>query len=380
MARGPLAWGMLTVCVGLGVIACGGSGDNSTFLDVLNQAGGDAGGPGSAFGSSGSGVTPGSSGTVGTVGGVTPGSACATSNAGTTRPPAYLVFMYDRSGSMNDPVGGSTKWAACKTGLTNFFSSPASGIHASLQFFSKGNNTNTICNRATYATPAIAMTAVPAASFGTAINGVSPGGNTPTLPALQGAIAYAQQVKAGITDGGKVAVVLVTDGDPNGCNSTVQNVHDAAAAVAATIPTYVIGIGPSVTNLAQMAAGGGTTPIQVNTSSPAQVTADLEKALGQIAVAQLGCEYPLPAPPAGQTINVNAVNVDYTPTGQPQTTLAYSGMCNDPNGWHYDSTTTPTKIIMCPSICDTLKADLGGKIDIIFGCSTNVPPGGSLPN
>lgn len=378
MARGPLAWVVISLGVGLGAIACGSSDDGSTFDDLLNQAKGDGGG-GSAFGSSGSGVPQGSSGSVGTVGGVTPGSACATSNAGTTRPPAYLVFMYDRSGSMADPVGGgATKWTACKAGLTNFFASASSqGIQASLAFFSIGGS----CDPNAYAAPVVAMGPLPnATAYAGAINAVGPTGRTPTLPALQGAIAYAQRVKAGVKDSGKVAVVLVTDGDPNGCGSSVTNVHDAAAAVAAALPTYVIGIGPSFTNLQQMAAGGGTAAIQINTTSPAQVTADLEKALGQIATAQLGCEYPLPAPPAGQTLNVNAVNVDYTPTGKPQTTLAYSGSCADANGWHYDSTTAPTKIVMCPAVCELLKADATGKVDIIFGCSTSVPPGGSLPN
>ena len=223
------------------------------------------------------------------------------------------------------------------------------------------------------------MTSLPNGAFGTAIGNTSPGGTTPTLPAIEGAIAYAQQVKAGLTDNGKVAIVLVTDGDPNGCQSSVSNVGNAEKAVAATIPTYVVGIGKSVTNITDLATAGGTTPITVDTTTPTQVTADLEKALGQIATAQLGCEYGLPAPPAGQTLNVNSVNVDYTPTGKAQTTLNYSADCSDPNGWHYDSTSAPTKIVMCANICSTLKADVGGKVDIIFGCATAVPPGGTPP-
>jgi hypothetical protein len=290
--------------------------------------------------------------------------------------------MYDRSASMNESVGGGqTKWTACQTALEDFFSSPTSaGIHASLTFFGQNMKADsTDCSTASYSTPQVAMTALPDAnSFSSQINATKPSTDTPTLPALQGAIAYAQTIKP--TDGGKVAVVLVTDGDPNGCSgNSVGAVAGAAAAVASTIPTYVVGIGNSTGNLDQIAMGGGTKAILVSTASPMQTTSDLENALGSIASMQLGCQYGLPAPPMGQSLDVNSVNVDYTPSGGAQTTLAYSADCSDPNGWHYDSTSNPTQIIMCSSICNTLTADKGGKVDIIFGCTTSVSGDGGLP-
>jgi hypothetical protein len=360
------------------VVACGG-GIGSIFGGGDNNNGNsDNSTGGNGFGNGNGSGGPGGGGTVGTVGGVTSGSACATSSAGTTRPPAYLVFMYDRSGSMNDKVGGGqTKWEACKTGLENFFSSASSsGIHASLTFFGQDSNgSNADCSAASYATPEVAMTPLPSMAFSAQIDATKPSTDTPTLAAIQGAIQYAQTIKP--TDGGKVAVVLVTDGDPHNCNgNSVQAVASAAATVASTIPTYVVGIGSSLANMQAMAAGGGTTAILVNTTTPTQVTADLENALGSIAASQLGCQYGLPAPPAGQTLDVDAVNVDYTPSGAAQTTLAYSADCSDPNGWHYDSNQNPTQIIMCSSICDTLKKDQGGKVDIIFGCSTAAGDGG----
>jgi hypothetical protein len=291
--------------------------------------------------------------------------------------------MYDRSISMGDSVGGTTKWAACKTALENFFSDATStGIHASLTFFGKdASGSGADCQGATYSTPQVAMTDLPSSSFGTQINSASPSTDTPTLYAEQGAITYAQSVKAGLTNNEKVAIVLVTDGDPMFCGSgnTVTAVANAASAVASTIPTYVVGIGSSLTNLKTIATAGGTTAILVDTSNPTQLSSDLQNALGSIANAQLGCEYGLPAPPSGKSLDVNAVNVDYTPSGQPQTTLTYSADCSDANGWHYDSTSAPSKIEMCPTICNTLKADKGGKIDIIFGCTTTVPDGSPLP-
>jgi hypothetical protein len=362
-------------------VACGsdaspddpGNGNNTSG----GPLGGDQdGGPGSS----------GTSGTVGTVSGVTPGSACATSNAGATRPPTYLVFMYDRSLSMSETLsgGGGTKWDACKTALTDFFADPAStGIQASLTFFGIDKDSTTKdCSAGTYVTPQVAMRPLPnSTDFANAIKGTSPSTDTPTYAAEQGAIQYAQQVKSGLKNNEKVAIVLVTDGDPLFCgkDNTVTNVASAASGVKATIPTYVIGIGDSLDNLKTIASAGGTTAILVSTKTPSQLSADLEKALGSIATAQLGCDYGLPSPPAGQTLDVNTVNVNYTASGAAQKTLTYSADCADPNGWHYDSTSAPSKISMCPTICDALKADVGGKVDIIFGCTTTVGAGGSLP-
>lgn len=373
---------VVAALVAASAVACGSSND-STFGDGngTNGESGTYGAPGS-LGSSGGAQAAGSSGSSGGVVDVKPVSAndaCASSNAGVDALPIYLVFMVDRSGSMG---GGelSVKWTPAVAALKDFFADPASAnIHASLAFFSAASSA---CSASSYATPAVAMKNLPdGASFAAALDATGPSGNTPTLPAGQGAIQYAQTIAAGLTAGEKVAVVLVTDGDPNGCSSSPANTAAAAATVAGTIKTYVIGVGNGAANLDQIATGGGTAPhIQVNTTSAATTSAELRAAIGKIKASQLTCDYTLPAPPNGQTLDVNAVNVNYT-TGGATKTLGYSPDCSNAGGWHYDSTTAPTKIIMCPSICTTLQNDTsGGKIDIIFGCSTAVPPGEEPPN
>lgn len=363
--------------------ACGSS-DDSTFGDPNGGGkGSETYGAGGTLGSSGGDAPPGSSGSSGSSGGVvdvkpvSPNDACASSNAGVDALPIYLVFMVDRSGSMGESEL-AVRWTPAVAALKDFFSDPASAsIHASLSFFKAKDE----CNVASYATPKVAMTALPNGDFATALDGTSPSGGTPTLPAEEGAIQYAQSVAGGLTAGEKVAIVLVTDGDPNDCSSTATNVAAAAATVAATIKTYVIGVGNGAAKLDEIATGGGTAPhIQVNTSSAATTSAELRAAIGKIKASQLTCDYTLPAPPNGQTLDVNAVNVNYT-TGGATKTLGYSADCSNAGGWHYDSTTAPTKVIMCPSICTTLQNDTnGGKIDIIFGCSTAVPPGDAPPD
>jgi uncharacterized protein YegL len=290
--------------------------------------------------------------------------ACATSSAEGAALPVYLVFMYDRSGSMDS----NGKWDAAKKAMNNFFgSTTAQGMNASLAFFPQSS-----CNAAQYSNPSVAMRALPDANaFSNAINNTNPNGGTPTLPALQGAIQYAQSVKSGLTNGGKVAIVLVTDGEPNDCNSSPQSVAQAASQVASQIPTYVIGVGNSLTNLNTIAQGGGTKQaILVSDTNPTQTTADLEKALGQIKNA-LSCEYGIPAAPNGQTIDYDAVNIVYTPTGGAPDTLTYNKDCTGGTGWHYDDPNKPTRILICNTSCDAIKAANGnGKIELQFGCAT----------
>jgi len=288
-----------------------------------------------------------------------------------------LVFMIDRSGSMG---GGdmSVRWAPVVEGLEAFFGDPASkNLEASLGFFPIVNGRSSVCTVVSYATPDVAMTPLPdGTSFANAFSATGPNGGTPTEPALSGALDYAKTIKAA---GKNVAIVLATDGAPNDCSSDVPGVAGIASeGAAAGIKTYVIGVGPNTGNLDAIAAGGASgSAIMIPTSAPSQVSDDLRKAVGTIAASLLGCSYGLPTPPTGQTLDVNAVNVNYTPGGGALATLEYSADCSKPGGWHYDNPASPTQIVMCPAICDAVKNDIsGGKIGIVFGCKTAGAEGG----
>src|SRR5262249_47140952 len=132
----------------------------------------------------------------------------------------------------------------------------------------------------------------------------------------------------------------------------------------------VIGVGNELNALDTVARGGGTNQaILVDTSNPSQISQDFISAVAQVK-RQLACEYKLPAPPAGQTLDINAVNVAYTPDGGSAQTLTYNKDCSGPGeGWHYDNPSQPQKIQMCRASCDQLKQG-AGKVDIVLGCAT----------
>ncbi|HEY5376747.1 MAG TPA: hypothetical protein VIK01_23860, partial [Polyangiaceae bacterium] len=163
-----------------------------------------------------------------------------------------------------------------------------------------------------------------------------------------------------------------------------NNTIDAAATLAAaafagkpSIPTYVLGVGPNLTDLNKIAMAGGTnTAFLIDTKGDA--AGQLAKALASIrTTAVLGCTYTIPAPPAGQTLQPGLVNVNYTSskgvtskvTQDPAGTTCAKG-----NGWEYSA--DGTEINLCGALCDSVKADPGGKLQVLFGCATEVgmPP------
>lgn len=314
--------------------------------------------------------------------------ACVSSTSSALLQKVNLVFMYDRSGSMGDttndpPFDPNLKWVPVGTGMKSFFNDARSqSMNASLAFFPLGGDVAQNCTAA-YATPKVPLSAISsAAAFTSAIDTTQPKGGTPTLPALQGAITYAKQVAAKHPDE-KSVVVLVTDGEPGfmingsfqaGCpDNDIE--HVAAAASAAfkgtpSIPTYVIGVGPSLTNLNRIAAAGGTSAASmVSISDPAKTATTFQSTLEKIRGQVQSCDFAIPPPPEGKVVDPMSVNVAYQ-AGTGEQILSYNKDCASGAGWRYDNASAPTRIQLCPTTCDAARTDAAGKLTLAFGCKT----------
>ncbi len=358
--RNKLAFAVCSTLL-VAVVACGGAPAHASDFDQVTEPGGFGEGE-----SGGGGPVGGSSGGSGAHGAL---AACATQSATAEARPVYLVFIFDNSNSMND----DGKWEASKAATRAFFESPQSkGISASLAFF-PGDRQN-LCDGRTYKTPSVAMSALPNATFGRVLDARGRNRDTPTRPALEGAIGYAQTVADGEGKDGKVAVVLVTDGIPQGCqNESIENVTDVAASVAATFPTYVIGVGRELESLNAIAAGGGTTSAHfVNVGEPAQTQAEFSQAIETIRSSALTCDYKIPAPPTGESFDRSKVNVQHFTSGAAET-LSYDQTCASGSGWKYDNPQQPARILLCDGTCAGVKRS-SGKVDIVFGCGTQAAP------
>lgn len=121
------------------------------------------------------------------------------------------------------------------------------------------------------------------------------------------------------------------------------------------------------------AFSAGTVDAQFKTvfdSLAAQVTQDARP---------VSCEWGIPAPTNGGTIDFNTVNVRYTtqsqPTPQPIYWVPDAASCTDKfSGWHYDNPSTPTRVVACPQVCPVLQGDLTTTVRVQYGCKRDEPP------
>jgi hypothetical protein len=131
-------------------------------------------------------------------------------------------------------------------------------------------------------------------------------------------------------------------------------------------------------NLDRIAVAGGSAQAYVIDTS-GNVQQGLLDALNQIRKEQLDCEFQIPMPPQGKTLNFSEVNFQFTEMGGMSSSyfkVAPGGRTGATNEWHYDveptGTTIPTKILACPATCDALQTYIGGTVQIQLGCTTVV--------
>src|SRR6478609_9703680 len=306
------------------------------------------------------------------------GEACNGVSVEAEAVPVDVFIMMDRSQSMGLPVQGGTmtRWDALHDAVQEFAQAPGAGqIRAGIGFFSLSGAADDAkdCRVDAYAEPSvpIGLLSEVGSQLVTAIDEVTPGGLTPTVPALEGAISYARSW-AGDNPGRATTVVLVTDGFPTQCDNAPEHISDAAQTGYESpehIRTFVIGVGDVAKfNLDNYARSGGTKRAYLTDAG--DVTTSFVDALNNITNRALACEYQLPPPPDGMKLDTTKVQVLYTPSsGDPEevpSISALSACAKNPNGgWYYDNADSPSKITVCPCTCARLQA---GRVDVRLGC------------
>jgi von Willebrand factor type A domain len=373
MKHRALTLGALLVATALAA-ACGSDGND-------DHSGGAAAGGNGGSGGSGAQADGGGSLNLGGSGGTsTSGDAdvCAAESHTAKPSPVDILIMLDQSTSMaNKLPNGQTLWEAVSGAIGDFLVAPeASGIGVGIQYFGLGTGTPS-CNVAQYATPEVPITELPGAapSLQASLAKHYPQSFTPTGPALQGALQYAQAWAAAHTER-TTFVVLATDGYPTECDPQSMTGLGALAAAALNgtprVFTFVVGIG-SLWNLNAVAKDGGTREAMIISDTSANAGQELTSALLSIATAPLACDYPIPVPADGGTATVGKINVEFTPPSGGKQTLVYVPSAADCSkvsaGWYYDNPSAPTRIMICPKTCTAFGT---GTLDILLGCDTIV--------
>ena len=246
----------------------------------------------------------------------------------------------------------------------------------------------------------------------------APSTDTPTFPALQGAVNHCLNWKTSHPDD-VIAVLLVTDGQPNGCG-TIQEVESAATTAwnnGAGVRTFVLGVTspgtscdidsnpPNVADLDAVALAGGTQKalvVDVTQNMPNQLISQLDMIRSQLTKTNTttkvetrkdDCVYNLPVVKLStktQVLDKDALNLDFT-TSQGARGRLYRvnslDACSktDALAWYYDDNGNPTQILLCPGTCRHLHLtrgdgglDAGPKttqeVDIALGCKSIYAP------
>ena len=148
-----------------------------------------------------------------------------------------------------------------------------------------------------------------------------------------------------------------------------ESVNGLPCVGACGLPVVCGGFAPGVQYYALADATGGQ-KISICTEDWSMVFAPLQAAV--IASAPLPCDYPIPAPPDGQMLDAEKVNLAFLPADASDQQVfpraAAEDQCADHLAWFYDDPARPQLIRMCPAACSAVGA--GGTVQIELGCKT----------
>jgi MYXO-CTERM domain-containing protein len=307
---------------------------------------------------------------------VTEFEACAEAQASASLARVNMFIAIDKSGSMDDNM----KWDNTRAAFTAFFQDPAAAsLNVALRFWPDDGCDQMTCDVMACATPQVPLGPLSdmaqQQALITLFQAKMPGGNTPVSAALEGAVLWSQNRLMAAPDEA-VVIILVTDGEPNGCDENIANIAAIAdgAFTSDGIRTYAVGLqGSAEPDMNSIATAGGTNMgIFIGNANAQQ---DLLDALLNIAGQAVQCTFAVPDPVAGELLDPKLVRVEYGQAGQSNQALlshvADASECGN-GGWYYDDNGDPTSITFCPETCSNVQQDTMAQIDIALGCECDI--------
>jgi hypothetical protein len=319
----------------------------------------------------------------------------------TVSSPLDIYFMFDRTGSMGrdcEYENGETAPVDSKAcfatyAMADYLTSvtPSVDTRLAFQFMSYKDG----CDGAPYSQPLVDFTELPLPVDHALIQAISDetfrgGWGTQIEGALIGISAYTTEARSA---GREMIGVLMTDGDPEGCDENIDNlaqiIRDHLEATG--IRTFIIGMeGATESNLEQLALAGGADPHSdfcggleppchywnVGNGSGDAIQSALTAIAGQ--ATPFPCKYDLDE--VGDSVSggldLDTLNVQLSQNGDTTLIGKVAGESNCPAvapAWYFDSNATPNEVILCKSACDLVTAaESGATLSIVGGCSETV--------
>ncbi len=340
--------------------------------------------------------------------------ACAASDQDASLTKANLLFVVDRSGSMNcnapqytdeacdkpekQETDEPSKWEETQAALSGALASlvGAENVNVGLAVFPKPDPIEQCLVSTSPDVPIKRLSESHKQDIDEFLSNVAPQGETPIAGASLTSYAFlAEELVSGNLEG-NTFVVLFTDGEET-CNvdhegrptDVYTNFVDRKVSDATlfNIRTFVIGAPGSEgarASLSEIAFQGlaaisddcshGSDEAEegdchFDMTESEDFVGDLSDALSQITNDKaLSCVYDVPM----GDVDLNKVNVTYDPTdGDPvDISRDESADCDDgANGWQY--TDDFTQIVLCGDVCDDVK-ESDGRVRIVLGCPTQI--------
>lgn len=181
-----------------------------------------------------------------------PANACGVSTVPTQQVPGSLLIVFDRSGSMSDEVGGSTRWELAKAAINNALATSGDELSAGLLLFPSDGN----CGVPSTPNVPVAPLSTSRAAIQSVLNSTSPSGNTPAFKALLAGYDHLDT----LTTPGQQGIVLVTDG---GETCDLEDREEIFARVqmervTKNRLTFAVGLQHADNNLSTIAYNGGS--------------------------------------------------------------------------------------------------------------------------
>ena len=335
------------------------------------------------------------------------GEACAGWSAEPEPQGATLMMVVDASSSMNDapPEGGSqSKWEVTRDALIEAVAMLSDDTQLAMLAYPNKR----VEGRSGDSSMCVAVDQmVGLEELGVnghrqtvidALNAVQTNRCTPTHDAYASAVAEFSTAQAT----GQKYILLMTDGqptltlgcEPGNCSANMENgeqpVIDAISDAWTThsIKTFVLGSPGSEVHSAtgldnrwwlSQAAEAGQTAKDVcshdaepychfDMTTGENFAEELRDALVAIVGQVVSCDYSLPAPPGGQTLDLSAINMILRPTNSAPLLIGRSSDPECEQGWYLDLASESVRL--CSATCEAIQSDAGASAELLFGCDS----------
>ncbi len=290
-----------------------------------------------------------------------PGGACGAQEAKVDPVPPNMLMVIDRSCSMTQAVGDSTKWKIAVQAVNKMTTDFNGQIRFGLTLFP--DLVTPQCGQAEIPIPVgvgneMAIQTLMSAALLQADKYFPDG---PCVTNIEAGMKQATTEPAFNDTERDSYAVLITDGKET-CGmdavteSTIKALFDMVG-----VPTFVIGFGAGVdpAQMDKFAIAGGVPSSGATKYYDASDQASLDVALATIAKSTLSCTYTLDTVPP----NANEIFVFFdNATKVPRDLM---------NGWEYDA--AKNQVVFYGAACDNLKGGIVKDLDIVFGCDAPTP-------